>query len=171
MMVYLIDSTAPQPPALTTVAGLRADTSSLEENWDRRIRLLPGHTDAQLIMVQPTETVADITTRVIAAVEQQHRIWMLRIIAHGIPGFMYLGRGVGSAEAPMFRPLRPFFSVTGRGVEIHSCNLGEGRSGRRLVQRLSNAFGQPVAASPHLQLADNGFRFEGTVTRTDPRER
>lgn len=119
-------------------------------------------------MAEPSETVADLTRRVIAAVGQRHVIWMLRIVAHGLPGRMELGRGVGMAEASGFAPLRPYFSVNGPGVEIHSCNLGDGPAGRRLLRRLASAFGRPVAASSELQLADNGFRFEGAVVRAEP---
>lgn len=168
MMVYLIDSTAPAAPPLTTLAGLQADPGTFEGNWQRRIRLLSGHASAQLLVVQPDETVADIVTRVIAAVGQRHVIWMLRIVAHGLPGRMELGSGVGMAEAGGFAPLRPYFSVNGPGVELHSCNLGDGPAGRRLLQRLANAVGRPAVASSELQLADNGFRFEGAVVRAEP---
>lgn len=82
MMVYLIDSTAPAAPRLTTPAGLRADPGTFAGNWERRIRQLPGHESAQLLVAEPSETVADLTRRVIAAVGQRHVIWMLRIVAH-----------------------------------------------------------------------------------------
>lgn len=33
MMVYLIDSTAPSAPRLTTLAGLQADPGTFSGNW------------------------------------------------------------------------------------------------------------------------------------------
>jgi hypothetical protein len=124
-----------------------------------------------VLVANSSETTADLTRRLIRAVQRPYLIWMLRIVAHGRPGYMQLGRGVRPGDADGFSPLQTYFSVTGRGVEIHSCNLAGGVEGQRLMQRLADAFGQPVAASPQFQLADNGFRFEGSVTRVTPRGR
>ena len=176
MMVYLIDKRAssagvPRPAGL---AALRADPSGFEARWRRVIGSLRGHDDAQIVFADSGDSVESLLQRVIDRVPNPWSIYMLRILAHGSPGFIQLGTGVRQGQARLFSRLAHHMTperLRGRGVQIHGCNVGQGRRGARLLQSIANAIGTPVAASPVVQTPDTRFRFEGSATTAEPQRR
>lgn len=176
MMVYLIDRRAasagvPRPSGL---AALRADPSGFEARWRRVIQSLPGHGDAQILFADPNDSIESLIRRVVAMVRAPWSIFMLRILAHGAPGHIQLGAGVGHAEAELFSDLAHYMTpehMQGRGVQIHGCNVSQGPQGRRLLQAIADAVDMPVSASPEVQSPDTHFHFEGGAVTVEPRSR
>ena len=175
MMVYLIDRRAnsagvPEPAGL---AGLRApDSHDFEGLWRRVIESLPGHHDAQIVFANATDDIQSLVRQVIELVRTPWSIWMLRILAHGRPGYIELGTGVEASRARNFSVLARYMTPqnrNGRGVQIHGCNVGESRHGRQLLQALADAVGMPVSASPQVQRPDTHFSFEGPSITLPPR--
>ena len=171
MMVYLIDNRAPNAPAPASLDALALHHDRFEDGWRRVLRALPGHENAEILFVGPDENLIDIMARVIAVVHTAWSIYLLRIIAHGSPGYLELGAGVARSQAREFRQLARSLTpahLNGRGVEIHGCNVASGASGRALLQRIADAVGMPVSGTTDVQLADNRFQFEGNLTRFEP---
>ena len=176
MMVYLIDrrtgSAGVPPPA--GLAGLSRYSDGFEARWTRVIRSLPGHDDAQIVFVNATDQIQPLMRQVVELVRTPWSIWMLRILAHGAPGYVELGTGVRAEQARDFSILAHSMTparMGGRGVQIHGCNVGESRGGSRLLQQIANAIGLPVTASPRVQNPDTNFRFEGTSVTVEPQRR
>lgn len=173
MMVYLIDKRAssagvPRPDGL---AALRADPSGFEARWRRVIQSLPGHGDARIVFAETRDRVESLIEQVIAQVRTPWTIYLLRILAHGSPGYMELGTGVQHGQARLFSRLAHYMTPThlrGRGVQIHGCNVGQGRHGTQLLQAIADAVGMPVSASPTVQIPDTHFHFEGSTTTVEP---
>jgi len=171
MMVYMLARDIPTAPRPSGLGGLARGTGSFEEGWERVIRDLPGHSDAQILFVNESESFQQVCERVIAAAGPAWNIYMLRIIAHGAPAYIQLGEGVRTGQVRQFRRLSNCMTpvrLNGRGLEIHGCNVSEGTRGTRFVQRIANFLTLPVASSPDFQLTDNRFQFEGGVTRFEP---
>lgn len=176
MMVYLIDKRAssagvPRPAGL---AALQADPSGFEARWRRVIQSLPGHRDAQIVFAETDDRVGSLIERVIALVPTPWTIFMLRILAHGTPGHIELGTGVRHGQARQFSSLAHYMTpahLRGQGVQIHGCNVGQGRHGTQLLQAIADAVGMPVSASPVVQTPDTHFHFEGSTTTVEPQRR
>lgn len=135
------------------------------------LNALPGHGDAQVLLVESNESVGSVIARTITAVRPANSIWLLRILAHGLPGEIQLGNGISMANAPRFSELADYMTSTGRGVEIHGCHVAGSPEGMRLLQRFANAVRMSVVASPAMQYADNRFRIEGSASRAEPQRR
>ncbi|REJ76415.1 MAG: DUF4347 domain-containing protein [Acidobacteria bacterium] len=172
MMVYVVDRRVPRPPRPSGLGGLVRHNDNFEQGWRRVIEEFPGHEDAQMLFVESGEPFQALSRRISQTVSNPWSIWMLRIICHGAPAFLQLGAGVGRREVRHFRNIRHSMTpshLRGRGIEIHGCNVAEGTQGRRFVQQIATAINLPVVASPHIQQADNMFRFEGgDLLRIDP---
>ena len=176
MMVYLIDKRArsagvPEPAGLV---GLRAPAShDFEALWRRDIGSLPGHRDPRIVFANATDDIQFLIQQATGLVGTPWSIWMLRILAHGSPGYIQLGTGVEASQARNFSLLAQYMTpqrMNGRGVQIHGCNVGEGRYGRHLLQALADAVGMPVTASTKVQRPDTNFLFEGGPSITvEPR--
>lgn len=172
MMVYIIDSRAPNAPPPASIGALMRHHDDFAEGWHRVLRALPGHEDAKILIARPNESLIEITARVIDEVQTHWTIYLLRIIAHGSPGYLELGTGVSRPQARNFSRIARYFTpshLNGRGVEIHGCSVAGGTSGRALLQGIADAVGMPVAGSPDWQAADNRFQFEGNLIRVAPR--
>lgn len=173
MMVYVIDRRVPNPPIPSRgLARLNRPRYTFEEGWRWVIEALPGHENAQLLIVNESETFRQIVGRIVEAAGTPWNIYMLRIISHGAPAYLELGTGITNTQVRNFRNLKHSMTpsrLNGRGVEIHGCNVAEGRRGRRFVQGIANLIDLPVVASPDTQYADNRFQFEGnSITRVEP---
>ena len=172
MMVYVVDRRVPRPPQPSGIAGLMRRDDSFERGWRRVIEQFPGHETAQMLFVDSNEAFRELAGRIAGTVPNPWSIWMLRIICHGAPAYLELGAGVGMRQVRFFRNIAHSMTpahLRGRGIEIHGCNVAEGASGRRFVQRIANHIALPVVASPNIQQADNMFRFEGSeVARIEP---
>ncbi len=174
MIVYLIDRRAasagvPQPAG---IAGLRAAPPDFESQWRRVIRSLPGHGDAQIVFANASDTIPSLLQQAAVLARTPWTIWMLRILAHGLPGYIELGTGVRSPQARNFSTLAQYMTpgrMNGRGVQIHGCNVGQNRQGRQLLQAIANALDLPVMASPQVQRPDTRFQFEGDTVTVNPR--
>lgn len=111
-------------------------------------------------------------------------ITILRFFGHGAPGIMGIAGGSGPdmsrhladlGGARRRRTVRsraehwPYFAPNGR-VELHGCNVGQGRAGRRLLQSMAQTLGVPLSAGVRTQLAGgaSNFRFEGPVRTAYP---
>jgi hypothetical protein len=168
MIVYLIDSRAPAAPPPRSLEALQQHQDDFEQGWRRVVRALPGHADAQIVIAGPGDNIAGLMQSIRAAVRTANTIWLLRILAHGNQGFVQLGRGLRLSEAHQFLLIAALMTPNGKGIEIHGCEVGGGSHGRRLLQRIANAIGMQVAASPGWQGADNRFQFEGQMTTVQP---
>lgn len=176
MMVYLIDkrvssASVPRPAGL---AALQADPSGFEARWRNVIQSLPGHGDAQIVFAEADNSVTSLIQRVIPLVRTPWTIFMLRILAHGSPGYIELGTGVRLRQARVFSSLAQYMTpahLRGRGVQIHGCNVGQGRIGTQLLQAIADAVGMPVSASSVVQTPDPHFHFEGSTTTVEPHRR
>ena len=108
----------------------------------------------------------------------QGNVALLRFHGHGSPGYMGLTVGTGAMASSEFgvkfldslvkfvSPLAWIFASYG-SAELHGCNVGSGRDGRRLVAGLATAWGVPVTAGIRGQYGGgcSTFRFEGpTIT-------
>ena len=172
MMVYIIDTRVPRaPPPNSLDALMRHDNDTLEQGWRRVIDAFPGHSDAQIIMVQENMSINDTINAVIEKVQTTRTIWMLRIVAHGYQGSIDLGQRLNIDDVRHFRLLVNYMTPDGRGVEIHSCKVARYRRGRRLLQRMADMIRMPVKAALESQSADNRFRFEGATVMLEPRQR
>ena len=172
MMVYVIDRRSPNPPTPSGIGGLARHHDTFESGWRRVIAEFPGHESAQMLFVDSAEPFRELAIRISATVSNPWSIYMLRIVCHGAPGYLQLGAGVGNREVRFFRDVRQAMTpahLRGRGIEIHGCNVAEGRSGRRFVGRIASSVALPVVASPNVQYADNMFDFEGSeIVRIQP---
>jgi len=165
MMVYVVDRRVPRPPVPIGIGNLMDHHDTFESGWHRVIDQFAGHETAQMLFVDDSENFRDLAERIAGTVPNPWSIWMLRIICHGAPAFLQLGAGVRMREVRFFRNIKQAMTpahLRGRGIEIHGCNVAEGRRGRRFVEQISGAVELPVVASTQVQQADNMFRFEGT---------
>ncbi|HUF04361.1 MAG TPA: DUF4347 domain-containing protein [Aridibacter sp.] len=172
MMVYVVDRRAPAPPQPSGLAGLARHHDPFERGWQRVIEQFRGHEDAQILFVDQDEPFRELAGRIAGTVRNPWSIWMLRIICHGAPAYLELGAGVRSRELRFFGTIKRAMTpahLRGKGIEIHGCNVAEGRSGMRFVESIAGRIALPVAASPNIQYADNLFRFEGSeIIRVTP---
>lgn len=103
-----------------------------------------------------------------------HNILILRIAAHGTPNAVNFGRNFTlHSIRENFGMIRRFWATNGHRihpdvcVELHVCYFGASPAGG-ILQELANQAGVPVKTSPDTQIADSGWRFEGTVRTINP---
>ena len=149
-------------------------------------------TDIVLVNVQATDSLQTIVNRIITAVQNERSIWLLRIVSHGYPGGLRLGKGVNAGNASLFNSLAPYFTLGGRGIELHACRVagsmrvvnfdgslgdsthasaprGTSGPGGAFLSALARATGVSVIGGYDTQDQDSEYRWEGRGTMTaDP---
>ena len=163
----------------------------------RRASSRESATDYKIVTILETDSLHVTIEKIRQKARREQNIWMLRIVAHGYPGGMLIGSDyVNVGNVSLFQELAPYFTPTGRGIELHSCNVassttslshvidvsqpgtsrwvsdhgtpdsGTGGVGGAFLQALATATGVSVVAAYDTQFIDSGFRWEGRGTMT-----
>lgn len=154
-------------------------------------------TDYKIVTILENDSLHVAIEKIRQKARREQNIWLLRIVAHGYPGGMLLGSDyVNAGNVSLFHELAPYFTPSGRGIELHSCNVasstlgltsiidvsqpgtsrrisdrgtpdsGTGGIGGAFLHALAAATGVSVVAGYDTQFIDSGFRWEGRGTMT-----
>lgn len=127
--------------------------------------------------------VSQVVQEIISRAIGHRQITLLRFHGHGAPGMMNFGAGteahfehqsgvsIGNLAtvAGQLARLKPYFAPRGR-VELHGCNVAQGKQGELLIHGLAALWGVPVSAGIASQYGGGTaqFRFEGPIHTAMP---
>jgi hypothetical protein len=136
-----------------------------------------------IVMVGMCGAVADAVGQIIRKAKRPRQITLLRFHGHGAPGMMNIAAGTepqfehqsGVATSNLsdvrasLGKLKPYFAPTGR-VELHGCNVAQGKAGEELIRGLAILWEVPVSAGVDKQYGGRShqFVFEGPIRTAQP---
>jgi hypothetical protein len=164
------------------------DVYVIDERYNPGWAIPPG---ALYIRVLEGTLLRDVVAQIRTALRQAG-LWAgsvtrLVLAGHGNSGLQQLGSDVTPQNAWMFRSLAPWMRRRGASVELHGCGVASSTeidppptyecvpgtdapgAGRRLLQALANALGQPVTGGVDCQYSDPAWAYEGPTRTARPR--
>lgn len=143
--------------------------------------------DVQHIVLRPKDTIQSMVNRIISTARNERSIYTLVINAHGVVlngcgtplGCIRISASatLDAATAVQMETLRPYFSDSCNGLELHSCEVLGAGDGWTMCRTLSRCLNVSVYASVAPQLGvvewyrpgrDAHGRFEGRTYRFRP---
>lgn len=176
-------------PELSRLAKVAiADVVDAEDpnKWNWQIPAIRSAGGVPIILRGMSNGVAAVRAQLMGAYPASS-IVVLRFHSHGAPGDMNVSAGRGGDSAAdlsgishdnlplvgaQLRILGRYMASFGC-VEFHGCNVGQGASGRRLLEGVANAMERPASAGTRSQYPGGPdsyatFRFEGPVVTRYP---